>query len=65
MDKVDYMPYEEWWQEESNCKEFCMNLSYLVHTFDENLSKFPNPKPITRKEWMETFLLWLEYKNND
>ena len=58
---MTYRPYDEWWNEKVSCRAFGMSLTYHIHTFNLNLSTHPNPKPMTRKEWMETFLLWLEY----
>lgn len=58
----EYLPYEEWWEEDSKFQDFCqIDLQQALIKFYENLKSKKHPKQ-SRREWMETFLLWLEYK---
>jgi hypothetical protein len=64
MNVEEYLPYEEWWDEDSNFKTFVQHdLQYALIGFYENLkeNKLPNK---SRREWMDMFLLWLEYRKD-
>lgn len=62
MSMEEYLPYEEWWEEDSNFKEFVqVDLQYALINFYENLKEKKSAKK-TRREWMDMFLLWLEYR---
>lgn len=62
MSTEDYLPYEEWWEEESNFKDFVQtDLQYSLIGFYENLKSL-KLKNKSRREWMDMFLLWLEYR---
>lgn len=62
MGELDYYrPYEEWWQEKASADEFETIVRHEVGMFEINMTNLKENGLKTRREWMEMFLLWLEY----
>lgn len=56
-----YTPYEEWWHEVESREQFRITLESASMSFLMNMTASKETDK-TREEWMEMFLLWLEYK---
>jgi len=59
----EYKPYQDWWKREMNLRDFILGLTFDMGLLENNL--IINNKSMevkTREEWMETLLLWMEYK---
>jgi hypothetical protein len=60
-----YKPYEEWWQESVFCDDFAKEISQHAVAFSSNMANLSEIEPRTRQDWMERFVLWMEFENKN